>query len=650
MKTGVSKIYVLTLALFVVVTAQGWCGGGQTRAAGNARPGTGQARMNTSSPTTGGRYALVIGNGEYKNIEKLTNTVNDAQDITEALKELGFDVDLRLNVGEIQFGAAIDSYVAKLSADSNSEGFFWYAGHGVQIRDQNYLLPVDANIESERTLQRNSFSLDELLSDLEGAHNKVNVVILDACRNNPLPSSARGAGGTRGLAAVQDVPSDLFVMFSTAPGDTAEDGKGRRNSPFAEAFLKYIDSAQPVALMASDVINETMSLTSNAQRPFSRGSIISDKTYSLNPAGAAPAYTPEDQAQSFYKEGMARFNAKEWDGAIFYFTEAVRLNLKTRDVYFYRARAYENKGNINQAIADLGLAISKDWSDGEAIRSRGALYIGKGDYDRAIADFSQAVARNPKDAESYNYRGVAYFRKADYDQAIVDWTKAVKLDPKFATAYANRGNAYYNKADYDKAIADYTKVVELDPKYAYAYNSRGDAYNKKSDYDRAIEDWTKAVELDPKYAAAYTNRGYAYYNKADYDKAIADFTKVVELDPKFATAYKGRGDAYNYKGDYDRAIVDFTKAVELNPKFATAYNNRGLAYYEKGDYDRAIADYTKAVEVDPKFAYAYNGRGLAYYRKADYDKAIADFTKAVELSPGYEPAKNNLEIAKKRGK
>jgi tetratricopeptide (TPR) repeat protein len=333
---------------------------------------------------------------------------------------------------------------------------------------------VDASVESERTLQRDAYSLDEILADLENARNKVNVVILDACRNNPLPSSSRSAGGTRGLAAVQDVPGDLFVMFSTAPGDVAEDGKGKRNSPFAEAFLKYIDSPEPVVLMASDVISETMARTNNAQRPFSRGSIISDKRYSLNPAGAAvyvasafipegqskplnpagvtlastpegqskplnpagaaPAYTPGDQAQSFYKEGMTRYNAEEWDGAIVYFTKAVELDPKFTAAYYYRGGAYRNKGA----------------------------------HDHAIADLTKAIELDPKDAKAYVRRGTAYDSKGDYDRAFADYTKAIELDPKNSAAYSNRGFAYYGKGDYDRAIADWTETVRLDPDNEFA--------------------------------------------------------------------------------------------------------------------------------------------------------------------------------------
>jgi formylglycine-generating enzyme required for sulfatase activity len=248
------------------------------------------------SAQSGPRYALVIGNASYTNIGKLTNTVNDVRDITAALTKLGYKADLKIDLGERQFAAAIDSYVAKLKSNRNSEGFFWYAGHAVQIKDQNYLLPVDIRIESERSVERGAFSLDGLLRDFEDAHNKVNIIILDACRNNPFPSTSRSAG-TRGLATV-DVPGDLFIMFSTAPGDTAADGDaGKRNSPFAEAFLKHINSTEIVSLMATDVANETMALTGGKQRPFLRGSIISEKYYSLNPAPASrPAAAPAQNA------------------------------------------------------------------------------------------------------------------------------------------------------------------------------------------------------------------------------------------------------------------------------------------------------------------------------------------------------------------
>jgi tetratricopeptide (TPR) repeat protein len=300
-------------------------------------------------------------------------------------------------------------------------------------------LPVDAGIENERTLQRDAFSLDEILSDLEGAHNKVNVVVLDACRNNPLPSSSRGTG-TRGLAVIQDVPGDLFVMFSTAAGDVAADGKGKRNSPFAESFLKYVNSNEPVALMASDVINETMRLTGLQQRPFSRGSIISDKNYSLNPTRAGTTQTDltaEDRAAAFYAEGMDRYSNQELDEAILYFSEAIRLNPKLFEAYLYRGLANDQKGS----------------------------------YDRAIADYSKAIDRQPNNALLYNYRGRLYTIKGNYQFALYDLDRAIFLNQKDASAYKNRGDAHYGNGSYDQAIRDYTEAIRLDPNNQDAKNN-----------------------------------------------------------------------------------------------------------------------------------------------------------------------------------
>jgi hypothetical protein len=260
---------------------------------------------------TASRYALVIGNADYKNIDKLTNTLKDAKDIAAALEKLNFAVDLRLDVDEKQFEAAVDSHIRKLEANPANEGFFWYAGHAVQIRGVNYLLPVDASVESELILRRGAYALDDLQDELQRVGNKVNVVILDACRNNPLPSTSRGVGETRGLAAIQVAPGDLFVMFSTAPGNVADDGKGKQNSPFAEAFLKFIDSGDPLVLMAADVTKETMRLTGDQQQPYWQGSIINDKNYSLNPGGVTAAAIPVLPAIAPYPGGRASYDDRD---------------------------------------------------------------------------------------------------------------------------------------------------------------------------------------------------------------------------------------------------------------------------------------------------------------------------------------------------
>jgi formylglycine-generating enzyme required for sulfatase activity len=196
-------------------------------------------------------------------------------------------------------GKAISTFMQKLKANGNNEGFFWYAGHGVEIDGENYLLPVDIGDE-EDAARYSSTRLNDLLSQFERiAGNRVNVVIIDACRNNPFtrtPTGTRGASRSRGLVVVDHPPQDMFLMYSTAPGDTAADGVNKRNSPFAEAFLKHAGRQEPLVLMVTRVVDETRQLTNGQQRPYQGGSFsIPDYTLAAGgivPPSPAPRPTP----------------------------------------------------------------------------------------------------------------------------------------------------------------------------------------------------------------------------------------------------------------------------------------------------------------------------------------------------------------------
>jgi formylglycine-generating enzyme required for sulfatase activity len=231
------------------------------------------------------RHALVIGNGAYRHLDNLPNTVNDASDIAAKLSALGYRVDLQINGDLAGMIRTVGAWIRRLSADGSSEGFFWYAGHGVQVSGENYLLPVDIDAEDEAAVVYGSYPLGRLLLSLEQtAKNKLNVVVLDACRDNPFKNLAGSSRGlSRGFVTVEHPPQDIFIMFSTAPGTVAADGEGRRNSPFTEAFLEYMDSGEILPVMAGLVTRETLRLTGGRQRPYQNGSIVSELYYSLSP-------------------------------------------------------------------------------------------------------------------------------------------------------------------------------------------------------------------------------------------------------------------------------------------------------------------------------------------------------------------------------
>lgn len=167
------------------------------------------------------RHALVIGNSRYP-VAELINPRNDAMAIAERLRLAGFSVALKLDVGRIDMQDAIRDFGRHLARDKGV-GVFYYAGHGVQLNWRNFLLPVDAKIRGRADVQPESVDLGILLDALGRARNPLNLIILDACRNNPFGSDFRV--DDKGLSML-DAPPGTLLAYATAPGNTAEDGEG----------------------------------------------------------------------------------------------------------------------------------------------------------------------------------------------------------------------------------------------------------------------------------------------------------------------------------------------------------------------------------------------------------------------------------------
>jgi hypothetical protein len=217
------------------------------------------------------RVALVVGNSHYVNTVELRNPDNDAQDIAAKLKELGFQVMLGLDLDQREFARKVEEFGRVL--DGADVGLFFYAGHGVQVNDHNYLVSTGAKLESEFLVSAEAIEVDGIVRMME-ARAATNIVFLDACRNNPLAENLRrNAAGSRslavgsGLAKITPNNRDTLIAFSAAPGQTASDGAGR-NSPFTTALLKHIaDSNTEVSVMLKEVAGDVRDATQNSQRP-----------------------------------------------------------------------------------------------------------------------------------------------------------------------------------------------------------------------------------------------------------------------------------------------------------------------------------------------------------------------------------------------
>ena len=178
------------------------------------------------------RIALIIGNSKYPD-SPLTNPFNDANAMGKELKVLGFDTQVLLDSNLKDLGAAIQAYSARISK-SKAVGLFYYAGHGVQLAWRNYLVPVDANIDRVDDIPKRTFELNNMLQALNKAQNPMNIIILDACRDNPfgknLPTEQKGLSQF-------DAPNNSLLCYATAPGNVASDGAGV-NGLFTENLLR----------------------------------------------------------------------------------------------------------------------------------------------------------------------------------------------------------------------------------------------------------------------------------------------------------------------------------------------------------------------------------------------------------------------------
>jgi len=208
------------------------------------------------------KYALVIGNSAYRD-NPLTNPANDAADMKAALEGLGFQVELLTNANLNRIENAAVQFKNKLRVSPNAYGFFFYAGHGIQSQGQNYLIPVDADIRSESFLKERAFNVQILYDELEAAGNELNVIVLDACRNNPFSWSR---GGARGLTVVSEQPAGSIIVYATGAGKTAEDGTGR-NGLFTGQLLKNLSLDVEIKEVFNRTGLDVLRVSGGEQRP-----------------------------------------------------------------------------------------------------------------------------------------------------------------------------------------------------------------------------------------------------------------------------------------------------------------------------------------------------------------------------------------------
>lgn len=216
------------------------------------------------------RLALVIGNSAYRTAP-LHNPVNDAEDMSAALSGLGFKVTLKKNVDRRTLEDSVRLFGRQLKL--GGVGLFYFAGHGMQVEGRNYLVPIDARIESESDVKYETIDAGFVLGKMEDAQNQLNIVILDACRNNPYARYLRSAN--KGLARM-DAPTGSLIAYSTAPGEAAGDGP-ERNGIFTKYLIKHMATpGLPIEQVLKRVRIDVALETKQRQIPWESSSLMGD--------------------------------------------------------------------------------------------------------------------------------------------------------------------------------------------------------------------------------------------------------------------------------------------------------------------------------------------------------------------------------------
>jgi len=287
----------------------------------------------TITSSVADRVALVIGNSAYKTAP-LLNPVNDAADMEAALRKCGFTVMRKADLDRAEMHEAIRSFGNALERESI--GLFFYAGHAVQSGGTNYLIPVDAQITDGYQVPYRTVELNEVLDAMQSAGNRMNVAILDCCRDNPYPQSERS--NERGLKAIGSQEYEgMLIAYATSPGHTAKDGKGR-NGVYTGCLLKHIATpGLPIEMMLKAVRKDVLAITDNGQRPWEQSSLTAELVFvpeGKEVSAGAPIWVTTHGTQTGYPPrfltgfGMSPANrSMEKHEKIAYAENAARVNL-----------------------------------------------------------------------------------------------------------------------------------------------------------------------------------------------------------------------------------------------------------------------------------------------------------------------------------
>jgi hypothetical protein len=305
-----------------------------------------------NAPSVNQRVALVIGNSDY-DAGPLLNPENDARAMATALRQTGFDVLEYINLpSPAEMKRAIRDFGRKIQ--NGGVGLFYYAGHGIQVGGKNYLIPTKAQIFAEEEVEYEAVDVGFVMSQMEIARNRMNIIILDACRNNPFARSWRSAG--TGLAFI-NAPAGTLIAYSTAPGSVASDGTGA-NGLYTEELLKQMHRE---GLKLEDVFKsvrlEVLKRSNNMQTPWESSSLVGDFYFIRPENGITETRITETKVEEYVPRIIESRESAEWkmvDGKYYFYLNGMDITKNTTAATVEKdVLLYDRSSNKNYLLKDF---------------------------------------------------------------------------------------------------------------------------------------------------------------------------------------------------------------------------------------------------------------------------------------------------------
>jgi len=498
-----------------------------------------------SSPVVAAtRLALVLGNASYQAVPALANPSNDAADLAQALRGVGFEVIEQRDATRDAMAKAVHDFSERLRGADVA--LFFYAGHGLQMNGENYLVPVDARIDSAADVRFNTINLSDIQQEME-APGRTTIIILDACRNNPFAEKlARGgrAAPARGLGRIDATAEGSLIVYATQPNNVALDGGGR-NSPFTAALLKHVATpGLEVRQMVSRVRGDVLAATDRRQTPWDNSSLVGDVYLVGTPsaAGSAPQLPAAASAPPAPVTAQASSAAPS--------AEASKRVAAVPEVAKECDRLTAPSQNGDPAL----VGVRNDWT-------------------RAVVACAAAVKAVPDEVHFQFALGKAYFFTKNYIEAA----RHLKVAADAGTPDAQNALGYC----FENGLG----VVKND--------------------QRAFELYASSAAAGSAVGMASLGNAYAggRYVKQDFGKSLDWLEKAVEAGDADALHEIGRlyFNGLGVPRDFATAAQYYQQSADLNDGYAMRFlaNMYEVGFLGKPDLEKAGALRLRAQQVDP---------------------------------------------------